>query len=315
MQPDQRTSGDDNRGPISPWVAALGYAVPAIVLVLGLMTYWFAIANRYTVFLYYHDMGPRVPDTRPFSPVTRSRYWMTGFVAGGAVLVLTTGISWVLGRIRRGYTPPAWWRVWLLSALPISVGILAITMTFNSPRLPLSLAAATTLTTLVALALALQPSRMAAQHPWQLALLAADGACLGVWLTALPAVEYLPYWLDAERLLWVWYLIAMLAASVIGLAILTALRWVTQEPGPGSGRLSLSGVVFGYVALPLAHHVLVTNRQFYITDMDNFFSRVVWIQVLTWATTVGLALATAGLRQSLIRTRTRSPEPRAHARS
>ena len=56
------------------WALAVLHALPVTVLVLSLCYYWFAVADRYIIFLYYHDMGPLVPDTSPFSVVTSSRY-------------------------------------------------------------------------------------------------------------------------------------------------------------------------------------------------------------------------------------------------
>ena len=76
--------------------SALLHALPVTALVLCLFYYWFAVADRYTVFLYYHDMGSLYPDTSPLSGVTSSRYWMAGLVASGAVLALYGAASWLL---------------------------------------------------------------------------------------------------------------------------------------------------------------------------------------------------------------------------
>lgn len=78
---------------------ALLYALPVTALVLSLFYTWFAIADRYFVFLYYHDMGPRYPDTSPFSAITSSRYWMTGLVASGIVMVFYVLVNGLLGRL------------------------------------------------------------------------------------------------------------------------------------------------------------------------------------------------------------------------
>ncbi|MFO7696851.1 MAG: hypothetical protein R6X16_06800, partial [Anaerolineae bacterium] len=40
------------------WLAALRHALPISAFVLAIYYYWFGIADRYHVFLYYHDMGP-----------------------------------------------------------------------------------------------------------------------------------------------------------------------------------------------------------------------------------------------------------------
>jgi hypothetical protein len=85
------------------WRAAPLHALAGAALMLSLFAYWFAVADRYTVFLYDHDMGPLVPDTSPFSRVTSSRYWMAGLVAGGAVLVLYGAANGLLGRLRADY--------------------------------------------------------------------------------------------------------------------------------------------------------------------------------------------------------------------
>ena len=118
---------------------------PICLFVLGLFYYWFAVADRYAIFLYGHT-APGIPLAQPFDAMTRSRYWMAGLVAAGAVMVIYIVFNWFLGRlaIRRGqhYRPPAWWRVWVLCALPLIIGIPAITMTRNTPTLPLGLAAA-----------------------------------------------------------------------------------------------------------------------------------------------------------------------------
>jgi hypothetical protein len=270
-------------------------------LVLGLMIWWFAIANRYVVFLYYHDMGPRVPDTRPFSAVTRSRYWMTGLVAGGAVMVLYAGINGLLGRLSRRYLPPAWWRVWAWSALPLAIGIPAITMTANSPTLPLRSAGLVTIATLAGLALALLPGRMAAQRPVELALLSGDGLSLALILVTLPGLEYLPYWLEHGGRFWVLFLVGPSVGGLVGLALLTGIRYLFRRPSDGGGALTLAGLCAAYLALPLIHHVIGTDGQFYITDMDNFFSRDPWIQLLTFALCGAVVWATTRVRAGIAR--------------
>ena len=118
------------------WRSALLHALPVLAVMLALCAYWFAVADRYIVFLYYHDMGPLVPDTSPFSVVTASRYWMSSLVASGAVMVLYTTASWLLGRFSKSYRAPAWWRVWAFCVPALLIGVPAITMTANAPTLP-----------------------------------------------------------------------------------------------------------------------------------------------------------------------------------
>ena len=125
------------------------------------------------VFLYNH-MG-----ATPFDSRTSSRYWMTGLVAAGAVMVLYTTANWFAARIRglryASYDPPPWWQVWLLCVVPLGVGIPAITMSVNWPTLPPAGAAACTVAALIGLGLALAPGRLAAQRPAELGWLALGG--------------------------------------------------------------------------------------------------------------------------------------------
>ena len=85
------------------WYAALIHALPIVAGVLALFYYWFAVADRHIIFLYYHDMGPLVPDTTPFSFVTASRYWVAGLVAAGGMLVLYAPLTWLWRRIDKRY--------------------------------------------------------------------------------------------------------------------------------------------------------------------------------------------------------------------
>ncbi len=206
------------------WKAALLCAVPLSLLVLGLFYYWFGIADRYFIFLYYHDMGTVVPDTSPFSPVTSSRYWMAGLVASGAVLVLYVAANWLLGRLAAEYHPPAWWRVWALSAVPLAIGIPAITMTVNAPSLPLANALQATLATLAGLSLALLPGEMAARRPGELFWLTLDGLGLMLILVTVVGLQNLPRWLASDGGWWVGMLVAAVVAAVGWLLVTTGLR-------------------------------------------------------------------------------------------
>ena len=76
-----------------------------------------------------------------------------------------------------------------LCALPLIVGIPAITMTRNTPTLPLGLAAACVVATLAGLALALLPGEWAARRPVDLTWLAFDGLGLMPILLLLRSVE------------------------------------------------------------------------------------------------------------------------------
>ena len=277
------------------------YALPITLVVLALIYYWFTIADRYSIFLYYHDMGSRFPDTSPFSDVTRSRYWMTGLVAGGAVMVLYTCGNWLMGCFVQHFHPPAWWQVWLWCAVPMLIGIPIITMTANHPVLPPLDAAQTTLATLIGVGLALMPGRLAAERPEDLVWLALDGVALMFPLLFMANLEDVARWWSSGSLWLVWFTGLGITIGAIGLFIMTALRIWWRTPMPRGGALFAAGLSIAYLLLPLVHHLYVgiVEGYFYITTASNFFADSVPLQVVTWLIVAAIALGITQLRQKL----------------
>ncbi len=288
------------------WRGALLLALPTAVLLLALFGYWFGMADRYTVFLYYHDMGPVVPDTTPFSRATSSRYWMAGLVANGAVLLLNAAFIWLIGRLRPGYRPPVWWRVWLLAATPLLVGIPLITLTLNDPVLPWGLAMKVTAVTLIGLALALLPSRWVMERPLPLLFLAGDGLGLAMILLIMPGLERFPRWLAGGSYLWITMTLIILAIGGGWLLFMTLLYWWLQLPAPSAKVLCLAGAAMSYLIMPLVHHTLGTDGYFYISDSDNFFAMTAWMQGIIWLIAIIIVWALTRLRTKLTRRRTQS---------
>ena len=258
---------DTNRRPRQRqgWWTAVYFAAPILLIYLYLFFRWFALADRYDLFLYYHDMGPLVPDTSPFSTVTSSRYWMAGLVASGVVLVFYIAVNWLLGRIRPLYRAPDWWRIWLLVALPLALDIPLITLTVNDPTLPLDLALIISGVTLVGLALALQAGNLAAARPSELIFLAGDSLGMALFLTTLVGLDRMG-----------------------------------ERPGGDSTAVLLAGFTGAYLLLPLIHHVGFTDGYYYITDADNFLTRDPGLQAALWLAAATLALAFTRLRIWLI---------------
>ncbi len=282
----------------SPWWPAALHALPVAASVLALFATWFAVADRYIVFLYYHPMGPRVPDTSPFSRVTSSRYWMAGLVASGAVLVLYAVANWALGRLRNTYASPPWWRVWLLTAPLLVVGIPAITMTANHPVLPLPNAAQTTAVTLAGIALALVPGRLAAERPGELVWLAFDG----FGLTPVLLLGSFLFWpltragLSREQSVSP-IPVAGLLFSATWLLVGTGLRVWRQAPTSSWLSMLVAGFDVSYLLLPLLHHVGFTDGYTYITNSDNFFDRDALRRTGAWLLTAALAWGVSRFRR------------------
>jgi hypothetical protein len=230
---------------------------------------------------------------------------MAGLVASGAVLVLYVLVNGILGRLVPNYRSPAWWRVWLLSAGALLVGIPAITLTANQPTLPLPNATQTTLATLVGLGLAIVPGEMATERPGELFWLALDGWGLMLMLTALVGVQNLPRWLAGGGIWWIVMLMGTVSAGVFWLLMVTALRaWFVGRSSARprwskATRILLAGVILAYLLMPLVHHLFCTNGYFYITNSSNFFADNIVLQLAVWLVTAGLVWAITRLRESL----------------
>lgn len=270
------------------WKPALLHATPISLFTLGLFYYWFALANRHIIFLYGH-LG-----ATPFDERTRSRYWMSGLVASGAVMVLYAIANWFLGRIAglryRIYTPPAWWQVWSLGAIPLTIGILTITMTCNQPVLPISTAAACVVTTLSGLALALAPASLAAQRILDLGWLTLAGAGLVPCFLLLRAVELPGQGLASGPTAWS----VAIGSTLMGATWLKVVTWLhTQRRGVylKTNQVLVAGLCLSYLLMPLTHYLLFTPPEFhYISVSANFFASSWIIQLASFSVTVVLAI-------------------------
>ena len=272
----------------------------AVLLFLaGVFSYWFAVADRYRLFLYYHDMGPLVADTSPFSRVTASRYWMSGLVWAGAVMALYVGANWIAGRISQRYRTPAWWQVWALCAAPLLVIAPLITMTANEPILPASNAGQVTLAVLAGLALALAPGRMAATRPADLLFLTLDGVALMLILTAALGIERVGQLTSGSDFYIIVIVVISAAAGLTLLFVLGHLRLSRGRTMPSLGELIVSGFCVAYLLMPLLHHAGFTDGYYYISDADNFFVRRLGWQLVLWLALILLAAGVSWQRQHL----------------
>lgn len=276
------------------------YGVPITILVLLLFFYWFRIANRSIVFLVDHDMGPLVTSTAPFSYITRSRYWMAGFVASGAVMVLYLGINTVIRIFNRSYTPPTWQVVWVVPALAITVGIpLITTTTTHAPRLPFGFTLWVTAVALIGLALALLPGTLAGQRPFETALISVDGIGLSLVLIGASAIENIRDWLDRGAQHFIVLSVVLILAGIAITLVMTGFRYALKTPPVPATTLFLAGICVTYPGLSILHHVMFTDGYFYITDSDNFFARNLPLQVGIWIVTAIFCVGLARLRDIL----------------
>ncbi len=282
-----------------PWRRALFPALTITAGISALFVYWFGVADRYVVFLYDH-LG-----AGHYDPITTSRYWMAGLVAGGIVTCLYTPFQALLGwRARRPANPapqgephvaPDPLRIWVLCAPPLAAVIPAVTMTVNAPTLSAGQALGCTIATLAALALALAPARWATERPIDLAWLAGDGLGLVPVLLLLRVLE-----LPAQGLFTMPLAVAVaagaVASSVAWLGLMTALRAWRRPHRAGVAAIILAGLTISYLLLPLAHYVLATPPGYrYITTSSNFFPNSPSLLAASLAVAALLAVVAARL--------------------
>ena len=201
--------------------------------------------------------------------------------------------------IRRGqdYRPPAWWRVWVLCALPLIIGIPAITMTRNTPTLPLGLAAACVVATLAGLALALLPGEWAARRPVDLIWLAFDGLGLMPILLLLHSVELPGRGVSVSMPLAILFAFGGLLAGIAWLGVMSGLRAWRRRPTPPAGALLAAGLCLSYLLMPLVHHLFATPPGWrYISTASNFFAFNPVLQLAVFAVAAGTAVAVTRLR-------------------
>jgi len=290
---------------VNKWLVELAFAVPIVAGLVCLFYNWYAVRDRYFIFLYYHEMGQDF-DTSPFGWVTAGRYRMSALVASGAVMVPYIVVNLVLGRAVKRYRAPVWWRIWIFCSVPLLVAVPAITMTVNNPVLSPGYASQVTAVMLVGLALALFLGRMAAERPLAYLLALLDGGALAILLVSLAGLERYPDWLARGRVIYLVMLLVVVGAGIALSLAMTAVYslWRRAEP-PLAMTVLVAGLDVAYLLLPLVHHLFVSTDEgtwldpgffTYIPSADNYFARSAWVQIGVWVTVATMALGTHRLR-------------------
>jgi hypothetical protein len=188
--------------------------------------------------------------------------------------------------------------------VPLAIGIPAITMTVNTPTLPLRLAAACAVATLAGLAVALAPGRWAAERPGDLMWLAADGAGLMPALLLLRAVELPGRGLSVTPAVAWAFAVGGLVAGAVWLAVMSMLRLWRRTETPGASALFLAGIGLSYLLMPFVHYLIAGPPGFrYLSDAANFFALNPGVQLLVGVAAAGLAVSATAFRNRMDRHR------------
>lgn len=272
------------------------YSLPACLIILSLFYYWFAVSDRNEVFLYYHNMGPRVPDTSPFSFVTASRYWMSGLVTSGFVLLIYFPANFILFRALRNYSPPSWKKVLLFTSPILVAGTLIITMTMNQPELSFLHALKVTLATLAGFGIVMKTSEFAGEKVIKLILYATDGFAIGfIMLTTsgwISNLDYLPNWRVKVFLI--------MFAFCFAVITITCAIYLWKKIESNARKIFVTAIAIGYPFGAVFHYLFGTDGHFYISNSDNFFTRNIFLQILVWIVGYLITLLLVRLRNKLI---------------
>jgi len=88
--------------------------------------------------------------------------------------------------------------------------------------------------------------------------------------------------------------------GLIWLLIMTGLRRWRRKPVPSAGTLLVAGLCWGYLLLPLAHHLLATPSGYhYISAASNFFAFNLGVQALALCVAAILAFGITHWRRGL----------------
>ncbi len=263
-----------------PYRKTIPWAGLVISVMLGLFSYWFAIANRYVVFLYEH-LG-----AGPFQEPNYSRHWMAGLVASGALLCVYALVGWCCvgfaTLFRKTYHLSSWRHVWLLSALPVAVGIWTVTTRGKIPTLPGSLSARCIVAAWTGMALALWLADLMVQRTSEALWVILHGAGMVPILLLLRAVELPSYGLVSPASAYLLG-IAGLVAGVLWMAGMARLRLLWRKPPLNPFSVFCAGLGLSYVVLPFVHYLFLTPPGIrYISTADNFFAVSPVVQLLCW---------------------------------
>ena len=284
-------------------VTEIKYSVMFGLLVLGLIVYFFAVADRYEIFLYNHVDNPGDEPTMPFGPITTGRYWMSGFVAVGLALIASLPIVLLEGHKSRrsGRSPLALspLKARLTTALIIGVGVPIITMTQNQPVLPAALAAGVVLATLAGVGLALVTLARASRDPKRFGWSALDGLGIACPLIAWRAIELPALGTMSTPGAWM-VAIGSVCVGFVWLRLMTRLRKRLDAGFESSGMdILFAGIVWVVLIHPAAHYLFADPPGIhYITSASNIFSHSPWVWLSAVAIGAVMAWQTSSVRRS-----------------
>jgi len=239
---------------------------------LGVYIYLFGFAYRKIVFLYEH-MG-----LQPYDHITTGRYWMTGFVLSGFLSILYLSARLIL---KFGAKPEhiSWKSIVILSVIPLTTGVIFITMTLGEPEMPFHIAMSAALALQIGLILGMSVVDDLMMNIKKTMIYLVSGIGLVPFLVLFRVLE-----LPERGIISMNYAIAAVVFLFTGGLIWLYISCkIFKHARPGIIQQIKGILASGYVGLPLLHFLIATPKGIpYITSSDNFFADNLLLRACNW---------------------------------
>ncbi|MDD4108086.1 MAG: hypothetical protein PHH93_05135 [Prolixibacteraceae bacterium] len=242
------------------------------VLALGAILFLFGYADRRAVFLYGQF------DFTPFHKMTTGRYWMSGFVISGFIVVLYLIIQ-VSYKIILKAEIIKWYNILKYSSFPIISGVLIITMTTGEPKMPLAIAISIAFTLVTGLVLCFSIVDDLVNDINSTISYVISSMGLVPFLILFRTVE-----MPAKGILTVNTSIVIAGITFLGgwIWLLLSFRLFKKNP-PGCLNIIKGTLAISYIGLPMLHYLTATPEGLpYITSSDNFFADNIIVRMINW---------------------------------
>ncbi len=260
-------------------------ALSITVFLLLLYYFWYMIADREILFLYWH-LG-----YEPFSEQTIGRYFMSGLVASGFLFWGYTIIQCMVKKRYAKYKLPQWSTVWEYTIYISAIPLFIILNILGNPPIPLMISIGVLGFLYIGVGIVLWSSDTILKNVKKSMRTITQSITI-VPLFILPL--YLTYHLKKNpgnifniTLPTVLFFIGSLLFSLAIQYILKRLKKQTGTPN----EIFFFALLLFYIFLPLVHYIFMGPTLFsYITDSSNFFSNNVFIQGISFFSAYGTTI-------------------------
>jgi hypothetical protein len=242
------------------------------VISLSVYFYLFGYADRKIVFLYEH-LG-----LTPFDSMTTGRYWMTGFVLSGFLTFLYLIAQFIKLFLVKSANF-SWKTIIKFTWIPLSVGVIILTMTFGEPKMPFKIALSCAFALIIGLMIGFS---------------FVDDLMTDVKSTFI----YLIFSLGLIPLLLLFRVLELpekgiidlkIAVIVVLISVVGGFCWllifyrIFKKNTPQVKNVIKGTLLIGYSGLPVIHYLFATPTGIpYITSSDNFFADSVILRLVNW---------------------------------